>query len=135
MLRVGVDLIEVDRVRRSVDRFGYRFLNRVFTEREQSYCDGRAPSLAARFAIKEAVAKALGTGIGEVCWKEIEVANDLSGRPSLFLHGAAQALSDDLGLEIWEISLAHSGTHAVGMVVAMTRPSASNATRPAGVYS
>jgi holo-[acyl-carrier protein] synthase len=120
MFRVGVDLIEIARVQRSMDRFGERFLTRVFTEREIAYCNGRAASLAGRFAVKEAVAKALGTGIGDVCWKEIEVVNDQAGRPSLCLHGAATDLADALGLQQWDISLSHSNSHAVGMAAAVS---------------
>lgn len=119
ILRVGVDLIEIARVQRSIDRFGARFLARIFTEREIAYCNGRAASLAGRFAVKEAVAKALGTGIGDVCWKEIEVMNDQAGRPILCLHGAATELADALGLMQWDISLSHSNSHAIGMATAI----------------
>lgn len=119
MLRVGIDLIEVARVQRSLERFGDRFLARIYTTQERAYCDGRAVSLAGRFAVKEAVAKALGTGIGAVCWQEIEVVNDAQGRPFLYLHGAARRLADDQGLQQWDISLSHSGTHAIGLAVAL----------------
>lgn len=119
MLRVGVDLIEIARVQRSMDRFGERFLSRIFTEQEIAYCNGRAASLAGRFAVKEAVAKALGTGIGDVCWKEIEVLNDAAGRPLLGLYGAAAELAAAWGLHQWDVSLSHSHSHAVGMAVAV----------------
>lgn len=119
MLRVGIDLIEVARVQRSLERFGDRFLARIFTAQERVYCDGRAASLAGRFAIKEAVAKALGTGIGAVRWQEIEVVNDAQGRPFLYLHGAARKMADDQGLQHWDISLSHSGSHAIGLAVAL----------------
>src|SRR5438128_548725 len=95
---VGVDLIEVGRVAAAVERYGARFLERVFTRTELAYCGRRAPELAARFAAKEATAKALGTGIGAVGWQEIEVVRDRSGRPGLALHGAAQALARERGL-------------------------------------
>lgn len=123
MLRIGVDLIEVARVQRSIDRFGDRFLARVYTAEERRYCGRRATSLAGRFAVKEAVAKALGTGIGDVCWQEIEILNDAAGRPQLRLHGAAKRLAEALKLHDWAISLSHSDTHAIGMAAAVATES------------
>lgn len=120
-MRVGVDLIEIARVERAVARQGQRFLDRVFTAQEQAYCHGRAASLAGRFAIKEAVAKALGTGIGDVAWTDIEVVCEDNGRPTLQLHGAAHALAGDLGLSQWEISISHSETQAIGFAVGTGR--------------
>ncbi|MCB8936194.1 MAG: holo-ACP synthase [Candidatus Promineofilum sp.] len=119
MLAVGVDILEVERMTRGVARFGDRFCDRFFTAREQEQCNGRATSLAGRFAVKEAVGKALGTGIGDVGWKEIEIVSDDSGRPTLALHGAAARLAAERGLGEWAISLSHTGTHAVGMAVAL----------------
>lgn len=119
MLAVGVDLIEVERMARGIERHGRRFCDRFFTTREQEQCNGKTTSLAGRFAIKEAVGKALGTGIGDVSWKEIEVVSDERGRPSLVLHGEAKRLAADLGLHVWSISLSHTGTHAVGMAIAL----------------
>lgn len=119
MFAIGVDLIEIERVARSMERFGQRFLNRVFTEREQRYCNGRVQSLAARFAVKEAVGKALGTGIGDVRWLDIEVMNDEDSRPSLILQGAAAIHARQQGLDSWAISLSHSETHAIAMVVGL----------------
>lgn len=113
----GVDLVEVERIQRSVERFGVRFLDRVFTEQEQAYCAGRSDRLAARFAVKEAVGKALGTGIGDVSWKDIEIVNDPQGKPSLVLHSAAEALAGELAFTQWTISISHTETHAIGMVV------------------
>ncbi len=121
MLAIGVDLIEVERIKRSLDRYGERFLGRVFTERERSYCSGRPQSLAARFAAKEAVGKALGTGIGDISWQEIEVVNEENGRPTLRLHGAAQRAAHRQGLSEWAVTLSHTETHAVSMVVALRR--------------
>ncbi len=119
MLTVGVDLSEVDRVSALVTRYGERFLDRVFTAQEQAYCNGRITSLSARFAIKEAVAKALGTGIGEmVAWKEIEIVNDAQGKPELILHNKTRAYAESLGLRQWAISLSHTDVLAVGFVVA-----------------
>jgi holo-[acyl-carrier protein] synthase len=119
MLAVGIDMIEVERVKRSIERFGSRFLTRVFTERELRTCGGRVERLAARFAAKEAVGKALGTGIGDVRWLEIEIITEANGRPILLLHGAAEEIARANGLDIWTVSLSHTETHAIGMVVAM----------------
>lgn len=119
MLAVGVDIFEVERMAQGMKRYGARFCDRFFTEREQAQCEGRPTSLAGRFAVKEAVGKALGTGIGDVAWKEIEIINDERGRPQLTLHGAAARLADELGLTEWAISLSHTRTHAVGMAVAL----------------
>jgi holo-[acyl-carrier protein] synthase len=120
MLATGVDLIEIERVRRGLERHGARFADRFFTAREQAQCAGRAASLAGRFAVKEAVGKALGTGIGDVGWKDIEVLNDDRGRPCLTLHNAAERLAAERGLSEWAISLSHTASHAVGMVVALS---------------
>jgi len=119
MLRSGVDMIEVARIARGIERHGQRFLDRFFTPQEQVYCNGRTTSLAGRFAIKEAVGKALGTGIGDVQWTEIEVVCDERGRPQLVLHGQAKELARQLGLANWSISLSHTEQHAIGMVVAV----------------
>lgn len=119
MIAAGVDLVEVGRLRRSIDRFGQRFLSRIFTEQEQRTCAGSAERLAGRFAIKEAVGKALGTGIGDVSWREIEVVNAANGRPELHLHGSAKRIAHEQGLDSWSISLAHTESQAIGLVVAM----------------
>jgi holo-[acyl-carrier protein] synthase len=115
---VGVDLIEIERVARTVARFGERFLRRVYSERELAYCQGRIASLAARWAAKEAVAKALGTGVGDVSWQEIEVVNDASRCPSIQLHGAAAELAVRLGISGFAISLSHTKEYAAAFVVA-----------------
>lgn len=124
MLAVGVDIIEVERLARGLARYGDRFCDRFFTPREQAQCARRPASLAGRFAVKEAVGKALGTGIGDVAWKEIEIVNDERGRPLLTLHGAAAALAQAQGLDEWAISLSHTATHAVGLAVATQSPGA-----------
>ena len=112
-------MIEVGRMTRGIDRHGQRFLDRFFTPQEQAYCEGRATSLAGRFAIKEAVGKALGTGIGDIRWQDVEVVVDERGRPGLILRAQAQTLAAQLGLTEWAISLSHTETHAIGFVVAM----------------
>lgn len=123
MLAVGVDILEVERMARGIERYGDRFCDRFFTAREQQQCGGRAASLAGRFAVKEAVSKALGTGIGDVAWKEIEVVSDQRGRPELVLHGSAARLATQNGLAEWAISVSHTKTHAVGMAVAIATTS------------
>ena len=118
MLRTGIDLIEIERVRSLLERYGRRFLERVFTPQEIAELSENAASLAGRFAVKEAVAKALGTGIGAVTWREIEILRGPRREPVLHLHGAAASLASELGLVEWAISISHSQTDAVGMVVA-----------------
>jgi len=117
MKAIGVDIIDIERIGQSIDRYGNRFLERVFTEQELGYCNNRIESLAARWAAKEAVAKALGTGIGAVNWREIEVVNDTNRRPALRLHGAAADLAAQLGIEEFAISLSHAKDYAVAFVV------------------
>lgn len=116
---MGIDIIEVARIERSIESLGQRFLDRIFTTQEQKYCEGRPERLAGRFAVKEAVGKALGIGIGDVRWQEIEVINDRRGRPVLALHGDAKDLAENLGLRNWSISMSHSEANAVGMAVAL----------------
>jgi holo-[acyl-carrier protein] synthase len=118
MLAAGVDMIEIERIEQGIARHGDRFYDRFFTPQEQSYCAGRTASLAGRFAIKEAVAKALGTGIGDISWTDVEVVCDQRGRPEVVLHNKAKELAESLGLHRWAISLSHTGTHAIGFAVA-----------------
>ncbi len=119
MLRSGVDIIEIDRLKQSLARRGERFLQRVYTPAEIERYRDRPQSLAARWAAKEAVAKALGTGIGEVGWKEIEVLEDDRRAPRLLLSGNAAALARALGLSEWAISLSHTNDLAIAFVVAI----------------
>ena len=118
MLRCGIDMIEIERVEEGIVRFGERFLNRFFTDGEQADCAGQVHRLAARLAAKEAVAKALGTGIGDVGWRDIEIRLEPQGRPKLHLHGPALALSRTMGLTEWDISLTHTRVYASAMAVA-----------------
>ena len=119
ILRTGVDLIEIDRVEEVVRRHGSRYLDRIYTRAEQSQSRHNTQFLAGRFAAKEAVAKALGTGIGEVGWLEIEVLGDEQNAPILNLAGAAKKRAEDLGLKDWSVSISHSMTHAVAFAVAL----------------
>lgn len=120
MISSGIDLIEIHRIERAMTRHGDQFLRRFFTAQEIDFCAGRARSLAGRFAVKEAVAKALGTGIGDFNWTDIEVVRDGRGRPELILHNHARELADQMGLAEWSISISHSETHAIGMAVAIS---------------
>jgi holo-[acyl-carrier protein] synthase len=116
----GIDAIEPARIAATIARWGERFLNRVFTPAERVICKDRPTSLAARFAAKEAVAKVLGTGVGDVAWREIEILANERGRPILVLHGAAATRAAHLGLQYWSVSLTHLAGVALAMVVATT---------------
>ena len=118
VLAVGVDLVEISRILQVMDRHPERFLSRHFTAKEQADCDHRAERLAARWAAKEAAAKALGTGIGPVGWQEIEIVCRANGAPILHLRGQAAALADRLGWSAWSVSLSHTHGHAMAVVVA-----------------
>ena len=118
-ISTGVDLVEIERVQSIVKRHGERFLSRVYTNRERQETGEKPESLAARFAAKEAVAKALGTGIGPVKWTEIEIIHSPSHQPVLKLHGNAAQLAKELRLDHWSISLSHSRSQAIAMVVAV----------------
>ncbi len=119
MLRCGIDLIENRRIEEGVERFGERFLNRFFTPGERADCQDQPRRLAARLAAKEAAAKALGTGIGEVGWRDIEIRGDERNRPRLVLHGPAADLAREIGLTHWDVSLTHTDGHSSAVVVAM----------------
>lgn len=121
VLGVGTDLIEIARIQQSVARFGDRFLLRVFTPSEIDYCRRKknaAESFAARFAAKEAGAKALGTGISRgVSWLELEVMRQPSGKPTLQLTGRAAQRARQLGVANISLSLTHSKDIALAVVV------------------
>jgi holo-[acyl-carrier protein] synthase len=117
----GIDLVEIERIQHSMDRYGQRFLDRVYTVAEQTYCLRKrkaAESLAARFAAKEAGAKALGTGISHgVNWLEIEVVREPSGRPTLRFHGRAAEFAARLGAARAALSITHTAELAMASVV------------------
>jgi holo-[acyl-carrier protein] synthase len=117
----GIDLVEIERIHASVERFGQRFLDRIFTPAEQAYCLRKrksAESLAARFAAKEAAAKALGTGISRgINWLEIEVFREPSGRPTLQFHGRAAEIAAGLGVAHVSVSLTHGADLAMATVI------------------
>jgi holo-[acyl-carrier protein] synthase len=117
----GIDLVEIPRIQHSLDHFASKFLNRVYTPAEQAYClrkRNAAESLAARFAAKEAAAKALGTGISRgVSWLEIEVVRHPGQRPLLQLHGRAAEIARSLGAHRSALSITHTGSLALASVV------------------
>jgi holo-[acyl-carrier protein] synthase len=119
ILATGIDMIEIDRIERGVSRHGDRFHNRFFTQQEIAFCEGQASRLAGRFAVKEAVAKALGTGIGDFKWTDVEIVCDGRGKPELVLHNQARDIASAQGLLKWSISISHTDTHAIGMAVAI----------------
>ena len=118
----GIDVVEIERVARSIERYGSRFLERVYTAAEIAYCQRKrrnaAESFAARFAAKEAGAKALGTGIGfGVTWRELEVGREPAGRPLLLLHGRAAEIAASLGVLRSSLSITHTRTQSMALVI------------------
>jgi holo-[acyl-carrier protein] synthase len=118
----GIDMVEIERVARSIERYGARFLGRVYTPGEIAYCQRKrrnaAESFAARFAAKEAAAKALGTGIGfGVTWREIEVGREPAGRPLLLLHGRAAEIARAMGVQHSSLSITHTDSQAMALVI------------------
>jgi holo-[acyl-carrier protein] synthase len=117
MLSTGVDIIEISRIARTLERYGERFLRRIYTPGELEYCRGRPPKLASRFAAKEATMKALGTGVRGVSWKDIEVTRAPSGAPGILLHGRAKARAERIGVLEISVSMSDSQDNAVAFVV------------------
>jgi holo-[acyl-carrier protein] synthase len=118
-LTTGVDLIEIARIEEVIARHGKHYLERIYTSAELEQCGKRTESLAGRFAAKEAAVKALGCGIGDVTWIEIEVLGDENNAPVLTLHGKALQRANELGLSTWSVSISHSQSHSVALVVAI----------------
>lgn len=120
LVGTGIDVIEIERIADSIERFGERFLNRIFTASEISYCRRKrnsAESFAARFAAKEAAAKALGTGIQHgVTWKEMEVQRSPGQRPTMHFSGRARLMAEQLGVRQVSLSLTHSTSVAIAAV-------------------
>lgn len=123
LVGIGIDVVEVSRIKSSLDEFGERFLTRIFTESEQEYClKQKRPELhfAARFAAKEAIAKAFGTGIGkEVGWLDMEIVRKPSGEPEVKLSGDALKHSESKGIQQVMVSLTHAKHYAAANAVIM----------------
>jgi holo-[acyl-carrier protein] synthase len=121
----GIDLAEIPRIQQSIERYGARFLDRIYTAREQAYClrkRNSAESFAARFAAKEAAAKALGTGISHgVGWLEIEVVREPSGRPTIQFHGRAAQIAARIGAVHAALSITHTKDLAMASVLLENR--------------
>ncbi len=116
---IGIDIIEVDRVLKVYKHHGERFLKRVFTEMEVRQCRGKATRLAGRFAAKEAISKALGTGLHGVTWREMEVVQLRSGRPTVTLHGNAKRRAELLGISAFDVSIADLKDFSIAVAVAI----------------
>jgi holo-[acyl-carrier protein] synthase len=112
---LGVDIIAVDRIRRSIERFGDRFAGRVLTDRERAYVRGRPETFAGRWAAKEAVSKVLGLGVRGIGWREIEIERLPTGQPSVRLHGRAAARSEQLRMGRIAVSITHERAFAVAV--------------------
>jgi holo-[acyl-carrier protein] synthase len=121
-IEVGVDVIEIERIANALRKFGSRFLKRIYTERECERYGKRPAELAARFAAKEAVMKALGTGVRGIRWRDIEVLPNRRGKPIVLLHETAAKRAHQLGFRHLAISLTHSRTDSIAMVVATKLP-------------
>jgi len=121
LVGTGIDVVEIERIAQSIERYGERFLRRVFTEGEIAYCQHKrncAESFAARFAAKEAGAKALGTGIEHgIVWSEIEVRRTPGQRPTLHFSGRAREIAEKLGVKQVSLSLTHDRKTAMAMVL------------------
>lgn len=118
----GIDLVRIDRIADMLSRHGEHFLNRCFTPDEQTYCHDHAEPaqhFAGRFAAKEAVLKALGTGWrGQIAWTDIEVLRDGAGRPSIRLDGQCALIAGQIGIKQWHISISHAGDYATASAIA-----------------
>jgi holo-[acyl-carrier protein] synthase len=118
-LALGIDIVEIGRVKQVLERHAERFLRRVYTPAEVAFCRGRVAELAARFAAKEAVMKALGTGARGLAWREIEILPDGRGKPLVYLYGAAKELGERIGLRGVDVSLTHDADLAIAAVVGL----------------
>ena len=117
---IGTDIIEIQRIRRAIERYGERFLNRVFTRDELDIYGHHAHSLAASFASKEAVMKVLGTGNRGVAWREIETLYHPSGKPFIRLNNRAKEVAKKLGLKEIDVSMSHSKEYATAVAIGAT---------------
>ena len=118
---IGIDLVEVDRLKKSIEKFGDRFINRLFTENEIKYCQTKLNSFqhfAVRFAAKEAFLKAIGTGLrAGMTWHQIEIINDEQGKPSILTHDECYKILQKLDIKKTELSLSHTNQHGIAVVI------------------
>jgi len=124
LVGIGVDVVEIDRLKCAAERIGERFLNRIFTPSERCYCDAkrdRFARYAARFAAKEAVFKAMGTGLAGARWTDVEVGRKTGGYPTVQLHGNAAILASEKGICKVLISLSHDRTRAMAFALAVRK--------------
>ena len=124
IIGVGTDIVEIDRIQRAIERSGYKFLERVFTPAEIAYCEARRDrfsSYAVRFSAKEAVLKAMGSGLQHCRWVDVEVKRGADGPPEVMLYGNAAELARARGIREWYLSLSHSKKHAVAFAIATGR--------------
>jgi len=119
ILRSGIDTIEISRLEQIRPAIRERFIRRVFTEIEVTQARDYNDALSGVFAAKEAVSKALGTGIGAVHWRDIEIIHLPIGQPTVHLHGRAKTVADQLGLKEWSVSISHDRNKAIAMAVAL----------------
>jgi holo-[acyl-carrier protein] synthase len=121
IIGIGTDIVEVQRLQQAVERFGHRFIRRVFSENEIKYSEGkvnRFQHLAVRFGAKEALLKAMGTGLrGGILWHEIEVRNDELGKPKIFCHGKCLEKLNELGVKHIHVSLTHTEKYGIANVI------------------
>ncbi len=117
-LRSGIDTIEIARLDDIRPEIRMRFIRRVYTAQEIKQARDRTEALSGIFAAKEAVSKALGTGIGKVSWQDIEILHHPTGEPYLILHGKAKCVAENLGLKEWSVSISHDRNKAIAMAVA-----------------
>ena len=118
---IGIDIIEIARIKKAIAHWGESFLHRVYTEPEIRLYHNRPSSLAARFAGKEAVIKTLEARTKGIGWKEIEILSDFSGKPSIHLYGKAKNQANSLGIDKLAISLSHSKEYAIAFVISETK--------------
>ena len=119
MKGIGTDIIEIERIELAVNRSGQQFLDRVFTKAEQEHCGGKVHCLAGRFAAKEAILKALGTGLRDLRWTNIEVLPDHLGKPEVTLSGGALDIASRLDITKVLVSISHDRGRAVAFAVAV----------------
>ena len=119
MIKSGIDLVRTNRLAEVDPKIRERFLARFFTPAEQEQARGNFETLSGIFAAKEAVSKALGTGIGKVAWQDIEILHEPSGEPLLYLHNYANELAETKGLKQWSVSITHDGGMAAAVAIAI----------------